>query len=62
MKSTSLRDVLEDPGGLATRERDVAYFRWRWSHAVEQDAFHNPVFDPQVENLRYFSPHHSAKD
>jgi len=52
MESTSLRDVLEDPAVLATREREVAYFRRRWSHAVAQDAFHNPVFDPQVENLR----------
>ena len=52
MESVSVREALEDPGIQATRKREAAYFHRRWSRALEQDAFHNPSFDPQAEDLR----------
>jgi GT2 family glycosyltransferase len=56
IESASVRGGLEDPGIQATREREHAYFLRRWSSALEQDAFHNPNFDPEAEDLRSLRP------
>jgi GT2 family glycosyltransferase len=52
MESVSVRETLEDPEICATRMREIAYFHRRWGSALEQDALHNPSFDPEAEDLR----------
>jgi GT2 family glycosyltransferase len=56
MESVSVREGLEDPSAHATRRLEHAYFLRRWSSALEQDAFHNPNFDPDEEDLRSLRP------
>ncbi len=52
MESVSVHEAFEDPGIRTTRQREHAYFLRRWSNALKQDAFHNPNFDPEAEDLR----------
>ena len=40
----------------STRQLERAYFVRRWGDQLEHDPYHNPNFDPQVEDLRSLRP------